>query len=296
MPGTLVSADEIARPFRDAVRSSVASLGAHVTLRGILASDRRASEVYAQYTRTGCEDVGIRFDLVAVPPLEVERAIGAANADPSVHGVMMYYPVFGGERDRTLQDEVDSEKDVEGLSPRWVRLLYHDVRTVGDGAKKTVLPCTPLAIVKAFEHVGFYARGAAPGTQARGRTVVVFNRSEVVGRPLAAMLAHDGARVFSFDLDGCLEYEGAAVRQSQATRAQALAEADAVVTGVPSRDFPLVRAAEIKPGAVCVNFSTFKNMADDILDRASVFLPRVGPITVAMLLRNTLRLYENFHR
>jgi methylenetetrahydrofolate dehydrogenase (NADP+)/methenyltetrahydrofolate cyclohydrolase len=295
MSGTLVSADEIAKPFRDAIRESVAALGERVTLRGILASERRASGVYAEYTAKGCADVGIAFDLVTVSRLEAEDAIAAANGDPAVHGVMVYYPVFGGERDRTIQDEVAPEKDVEGLNARWAYMLYQDQRRV-DGARKPILPCTPLAIVKALDHMGAFAAGAAPGTQARGKTATIFNRSEVVGRPLAAMLAHDGAKVFSFDVDGVVLYEDHKTKETTATRASALAESDIIITGVPSRDFELVRPSEIKEGAVCVNFSTYKNIDDAILERARAFLPRVGPITVAMLLRNTLRLFENYHR
>jgi methylenetetrahydrofolate dehydrogenase (NADP+)/methenyltetrahydrofolate cyclohydrolase len=292
----LVSADAIATPFRDQVREAVRALGAPITLRGILASEHRASEVYAQYTKKGCDDVGIRFELATVPRLEVEDALARANEDPKVHGVIVYYPVFGGERDRSLQDDVSVEKDVEGLNSRWSYMLYHDQRSIDPGGKKKpILPCTPLAIVKALEHMGAYRQGAAGGEQLRGRIAAIFNRSEVVGRPLAAMLAHDGARVFSFDVDGVLLYEGRRELETEETRASALAQADVVVTGVPSRDFALVRASEIKQGAVCVNFSTIRNMADDVRERAAAFLPRVGPITVAMLLRNTLRLYENFH-
>lgn len=296
MSGVLVSADEIAKPFRDSVRAAVASLGRPVTLRGILASERRASGVYADYTAKGCADVGIRFDLVNVSRHEVEDAIGAANDDPSVHGVIVYYPVFGGERDRTIQDVIAPEKDVEGLNSRWAYMLYHDVRSVDERGRKAILPCTPLAIVKALEHLGVYAEGAAPKTQVRGKTATIFNRSEVVGRPLAAMLAHDGAKVYSFDLDGALLYEDHKTKETATSRAQALAESDIIITGVPARDFELVRKDEVKPGAVCVNFSTFKNMEDSVIERARAFLPRVGPITVAMLLRNTLRLFENYHR
>jgi 5,10-methylene-tetrahydrofolate dehydrogenase/methenyl tetrahydrofolate cyclohydrolase len=292
--GVLVSADEIAKPFRDSIRDAVAALGQPVTLRGILASERRASGVYAEYTAKGCADVGIRFDLVHVSRLEVEDAIVAANDDPAVHGVIVYYPVFGGERDRTIQDVIAPEKDVEGLNSRWAYMLYHDVRSV-DGAKKAILPCTPLAIVKALEHMKAYTAGAPAGTQARGKTATVFNRSEVVGRPLAAMLAHDGARVFSFDIDGVLLYEDHKTKETTATRAEALAQSDIIITGVPSRDFELVRKEELREGAVCINFSTYKNMEESVLDRARAFLPRVGPITVAMLLRNTLRLFENYH-
>ncbi len=123
----------------------------------------------------------------------------------------------------------------------------------------------------------------------------MFNRSDVVGRPLASMLANDGAEVYSFDIEGPLLFRAERQEPTGISRAEALAAADIVITGVPSRAFPLVSAAEVRLGAVCVNFSTLKNFADDIEEKASVFIPRVGPMTVAMGLRNTLRLYENFH-
>jgi 5,10-methylene-tetrahydrofolate dehydrogenase/methenyl tetrahydrofolate cyclohydrolase len=117
--------------------------------------------------------------------------------------------------------------------------------------------------------------GAPAGTQARGKTATVFNRSEVVGRPLAAMLAHDGARVFSFDVDGVLLYEDHKTKETTSTRAQALAESDIIITGVPSRDFELIRKEEVREGAVCINFSTYKNMEESVLDRAPRPCPRV---------------------
>ena len=83
--------------------------------------------------------------------------------------------------------------------------------------------------------------------------------------------------------------------ETKATRAEVLATADVVITGVPSRDFPLIEAAEIRSDAICVNFSTLKNFSDAAADKAKVFVPRVGPMTVAMALRNTVRLYDNYH-
>jgi 5,10-methylene-tetrahydrofolate dehydrogenase/methenyl tetrahydrofolate cyclohydrolase len=121
-----------------------------------------------------------------------------------------------------------------------------------------------------------------------------------VGRPLASMLAHDGARVYSFDIDGPLLFsppttpEGAhRASEIDIDRARALAESDIVVTGVPSQHFELIRAAEIRPGAVCINFSTYRNFHADIIGKAGAFAPRVGPMTVVMALRNALRLYLN---
>ena len=74
------------------------------------------------------------------------------------------------------------------------------------GLVKAILPCTPLAIVKTLEHCQVYSPLRPYGSRAFGRTITVINRSEVVGRPLAALLANDGARVFSVDLDGVQEF------------------------------------------------------------------------------------------
>jgi hypothetical protein len=68
--------------------------------------------------------------------------------------------------------------------------------------KKSLLPCTPLAIVKLMEHLKVYDEALPIGDRMKGRSVVVINRSEIVGRPLAAMLANDGADVYSVDLNG----------------------------------------------------------------------------------------------
>jgi methylenetetrahydrofolate dehydrogenase (NADP+)/methenyltetrahydrofolate cyclohydrolase len=283
-----------ARSFRQAVKARVGTLGRPLTVVGFLTAEAGPSVTYANYTKVGCDDVGIRFDLRHVQRLELERAIDAANADPDVHGVFIYYPIFGGEHDRYVKDLVDPRKDVEGLNTYWVRKLYHNER-FDDAARtrKAILPCTPLAIVKLLEAAGAVPQEARP--KLGGRTVAVFNRSEVVGRPLASMLANDGARVVSFDVDGPMLFTPAGIEETRVTRAEALRQADIVVTGVPSRDFALVRADELKPGVVAVNFSTFKNFADDVEAKARVFVPRVGPMTVAMALRNALRLYESYH-
>lgn len=109
------------------------------------------------------------------------------------------------------------------------------------------------------------------------------------------MLANDGADVYSFDIDGPVLFRAHEVLETPISREEALANSDIIITGVPSREFRLVEAEEIKDQAICVNFSTLKNFHDDVLERASVFVPRVGPMTVTMALRNTLRLYHNFN-
>ena len=298
----LIDPSIVAKEFRQSVRQQVAAVGKPLTLVGFLSSEDSPSLTYSNYTKIGCDDVGIRFVIRNEPKLQLERAIEDANADPDVHGIIVYYPIFNVERDRYIKDLVDPRKDIEGLNAFWARKLYHDERFVdADHRLKAILPCTPLAVVKLLEAAGAMGIGGPAGTKGRGeplrgKTATVFNRSEVVGRPLASMLANDGAHVFSFDVDGPEVFSKGQITETKATRAEALAASDIIVTGVPSRAFPLVSAAEIKAGAICVNFSTMKNFADDVPAKAAAFIPRVGPMTVAMALRNTLRLYENYHR
>ena len=93
-----------------------------------------------------------------------------------------------------LRDVISLEKDVEGLNHRYRYALYHNIRTLAEhNGKKCVLPCTPLAVAKILSALGMFEENAPVGRQLQGRTVVVVNRSEVVGRPLAAMCAAPAA-------------------------------------------------------------------------------------------------------
>lgn len=290
----IIDPSDVAKAYRGQVRERAAALGRPLRLVGFLATESSPSKTYASYTQAGCDDVGIAFELRHVSRLRLEEALDAANADPGVHGIIVYYPIFGNEQDRYLKDLVTLTKDVEGLNSFWVRKLYHNQRYIdAEKRKKAILPCTPLAIIKLLE----VALGGerAPKDWLLGRTISIFNRSEVVGRPLASMLANDGADVYLFDLDGPLLFKKDCVTETEATRAEALARSSIVITGVPSRDFPLVAAHEIRAGTICINFSTLRNFAPEAEAKASVFIPRVGPMTVAMALRNTLRLYDNYH-
>jgi methylenetetrahydrofolate dehydrogenase (NADP+)/methenyltetrahydrofolate cyclohydrolase len=298
---------QVARQFRDEIRAEVAALPRRLRLVGVLATEQGPSVTYAEYTRKACDDVGVSFDLRRVPRLEAEQTIRAVNGDPDVDGLFIYYPVFGTGQDSYLRDLVDPGKDVEGLHELWARCLYENRRFVDrEGGRKAILPCTPLAILKLLDEAGASTPGgddreAGLSRPLAGRTACIFNRSEVIGRPLAAMMANDGAEVFSFDLDGPLCFvpapEGPAgvhrVQEVAIDRTAALARADIVITGVPSPTFARVRAAEVRADAICINFSTLKNFEEDVVGRVAAFIPRVGPMTVTMALRNTLRLHAN---
>lgn len=293
------------------------------------------------------------FDLEA----DVEDLILAANRDKSVDGIMVYYPIFGGRQDTYLQQIVDPRKDVEGLHFFYCWNMYHNVRwikpsqlgsapgtsneadlrgldsnvldedNVPPGFCKSILPCTPLAVVKSLEAVGVYDTKLPYGDRLYGKTITVVNRSEVVGRPLAALLANDGARVFSVDIDSIVEFNkrqdgdsigtvisgykkskqvieaheqnsSARLRSSHVVRASpfqdsesCIRSSDVVIGGVPAASFK-IPTEWIKQDAICINFSSEKNFEPNVRSRASAYLPAIGKVTVSMLQRNLLRLVD----
>ena len=285
----------VAERYRAEIRQEIRALGTQLKVVGFLAGDYGPSLTYAEYTKSACEELGIAYELRTSSRLELEQAIVEANEDPSVHGIMVYYPIFGNEQDRYLKDVVDYRKDIEGLHSFWIRKLYENERII-DGAEiagKAVVPCTALATLKVLEANGAY--GGSGTRPAEHKTVTIFNRSEVVGRPLAVMMSNDGARVYSFDEFGPLLYEDGQAREVSISRGAALKESDMVITGVPSKAFPKIEAEELSPHTICLNFATIKNFTPEAEEAAELFIPRVGPATVAMCMRNTLRLYRTYH-
>jgi methylenetetrahydrofolate dehydrogenase (NADP+)/methenyltetrahydrofolate cyclohydrolase len=285
--------DILAAFHRDDIRARILQKGYALHVTGILVSQDKACVTYAEYTRTRCEAVGLRFTLVSASQENVAERIRAANADKGVHGIFVYYPIFGDARDSDIKDLVDPHKDVEGLCSHWMRKLYANERFDDAGRlRKCLLPCTPLAVLKLLEETEAHSEMGMPFN---GQTVSIFNRSDVVGKPLAYMLANDGAKVHSFDIDG-----GHTITRDNAPsvpidRAQALRDSTVVITAVPSRSFEKISAQELRPGAVCINVSSLQNFEDDAKEKAGLYIPRVGPVTVAMCLRNALRLFEDHH-
>jgi methylenetetrahydrofolate dehydrogenase (NAD+) len=189
---------------------------------GLLANNDPAARQYAEWTGKACQSDGLRYELRCIDtPLDLEAALIDANDDPRVHGIIIYYPIFGGEggqdtysgtsQDDYLRDTVSYQCDVEGLCHRYRTNLYRNVRflDVPNNTQKCLLPCTALAVVKVLEACpGVYDRTRPIKEQLAGRTVTIINRSEIVGRPLAAMLANDGATVYSIDINSVYKFEG----------------------------------------------------------------------------------------
>lgn len=307
-PGVKINAADVAEPFSLAVREYIARDmgGVGPKLVGLLAHGDPAAKKYAQWTGKACARDGIRYELREVPKDELLAALEQANHDPEVHGVLVYYPCFGafpsffgGTMDDFLRDSVSIKKDVEGLCQFYRGNLYRNIRYVDEEAErsqKCVLPCTPLAIVKILEHLGLYDQAKPAGDHLAGVTVTVINRSDIVGRPLAAMLANDGADVFSADIDSLYLFRRGKLEQSDETQESAVRKSHVIVTGVPVKSYKLP-LEWVAPNTVVINVASFKNVDEEgLLQIPGVkYVPLVGKVTVAMLERNLLRLYENFH-
>ncbi|KAI8060222.1 hypothetical protein BC940DRAFT_312519 [Gongronella butleri] len=298
-----VLASKVSASFRDQIKGDIKERQVRPKLVGFLANSDPAASKYAEWTAKTCAETGVEFELRQVDKQELEEKITDANEDKDVNGIMVYYPVFGGKQDAYLQNCVSELKDVEGLCHKFVHNVYHNVRFMDDDeTMKCIIPCTPLACVKILEYIGVYNTVIPLGNRLYGRTITVINRSEIVGRPLAAMLANDGAKVFSVDISGIqvftrgtgLKLRAHSVQDTDLKLEDVVSQSDVVITGVPTPNYKLPTNI-LKDGVIAINFSSFKNFEDDIKSKASIFVPSVGKVTVAMLERNLLRLHDYQH-
>ena len=187
-------------------------------LVGLLANKDPAAKKYAEWTGKACQNDGLRYELRTLDdPIDVERALVDANDDPRVHGIIVYYPIFGQEesfsgasQDDYLRDTVSHKCDVEGLCHTYRTNLYRNVRFLDypSNTQKCLLPCTALSVVKILERCpDCYDHTQVVGKKLQGKVITVINRSEIVGRPLAAMLSNDGATVYSIDINSIYKFE-----------------------------------------------------------------------------------------
>ncbi|KAH6998111.1 hypothetical protein BGZ61DRAFT_470763 [Ilyonectria robusta] len=306
----VITADTIAKKLLVEVKETLAKVQgdapAQPTLAAFLANGDPAAVKYAEWSKKTCEENGFKFDLRSVDKDLLEEEITKANEDDNVDGMIVYYPIFpqNPTHDKYVQETVELGKDVEGLRHKLLYNMYHNIRFLDapENRKKSILPCTPLAVVKILEHLQIYNPILALGNRLFGKTITVINRSEVNGRPLAALLANDGATVYSVDITGVqLFTRGQGIKQVRHQvqdkegwgLEQCLPLSDVVIGGVPSESFK-VPTDLIREGAVCINFSSYRNFdGPAIKEKASIYVPSVGKVTIAILLRNLVRLIAN---
>jgi methylenetetrahydrofolate dehydrogenase (NAD+) len=192
-PGFVVNATDIAQPFRQQTKQRIideyGGLGPRVI--GFLSNDDPSALQYGRFTQKTLRRDGINFELERCKDIELEQRVCEANNDANVHGIMVFYPVFGSRpsfygdcMDDYIRDCISIEKDVEGMSHTYRHWLYRNRRYVDTptNEKKCILPCTPLGILRVLEYLKVYDEELPAGKRMLGKTVTVINRSEVVGR------------------------------------------------------------------------------------------------------------------
>ncbi|KAK6199434.1 tetrahydrofolate dehydrogenase/cyclohydrolase [Scheffersomyces amazonensis] len=303
--GRTILASTIAKPYIEEINAGLSKLDFKPKLVGFLANDDPAAEMYANWTSKTCDSLGFTYELIKVNKNDLESQLMKANENDDVNGIMVYFPVFGDNQDQYLQQLISPEKDVEGLNFLYYQNLYHNVRFLDPprNEQKSILPCTPLAMVKILEYLGVYNKILHYGNRLYGKKILVVNRSEIVGRPLAALLANDGATVYSLDINNIQQFtrgddlsshrhKVVDLDKNEYTLEKIAPLCDVIITGVPSDQykFPI---QYITNGAVVINFASHKNFDEGVKSKAGLYVPSIGKVTISMLLRNLLRLIDN---
>jgi methylenetetrahydrofolate dehydrogenase (NAD+) len=313
-PGQIIDVTDMALKMRESVRDYVRRQKEAVKLVGVLAHDgpcRDDCEHYSDIVAQTCSEDGIRYEVSRVSGEKfnnVEEAVQEANERPDVHGIIVYYPIYKRRDaltrgpyknmltgvyykspDDYLRDLVSPEKDVEGLCHNYnARWLFRARGLNRARSNNVVYPCTALSVLTILQNL------CGEGDWS-GLTVTIINRSEILGRPLAAMLANQGANVYSVDIDSVLFFGpgGQLRRVSNTTLARCVEKSSIIVSGVPSSSFVLP-CHIINPGSIVVNVSEYSNIPEEVLQVPRVqFVPQVGKMTVAALERNLVHLHEN---
>jgi methylenetetrahydrofolate dehydrogenase (NAD+) len=265
-----------------------------------------SSYKYAEMTQKNCIKNGIDFQIQILPILSVESYIKWANNDSEIDGIIVYYPIFGEiEHDKSesmdnyLKDLINHKKDVEGLSHYYRFNLYHDIKSnIYFTPLHNIAPCTALAIIKCLEYLGQYCNNNLPHNKLCDKIVTIINRSDIVGKPTALLLANDGADVYSVDKNSIFLMRKEAtgkIYSTEKTSEQACAISDIIILGVPDPNYKLA-TKYIKENTIVINVSSYKNIDETELMKINgiKYISSIGKITIAMLQYNLLSLCDCF--
>jgi methylenetetrahydrofolate dehydrogenase (NADP+)/methenyltetrahydrofolate cyclohydrolase len=283
MTAQLIDGNALSAQLRADVARRAAALKAKGVIPGlavILVGDSAASQVYVRNKVKGCNDNGLHSVLEHYPADLSEAAllarVDAINLDPAIHGILVQLP---------LPKHIDAQKVIEAISPAKDVDGFH-VASAGAlmVGQPGFWPCTPYGCMKMLESLN-----GGKGYDLRGKHAVVIGRSNIVGKPMALMLLQQNATV--------------TICHSATADLKAMTlQADVIVAAVGQRN--VLTADMVKPGAVVIDVGMNRNdegkLCGDVdfagvKEVASYITPvpgGVGPMTITMLLVNTLEAAE----
>ena len=279
MPAQLINGNDLSAKLRTDVAKRAAALKAKGITPGlavVLVGDSAASQVYVRNKIKACADNGLHSVLEKFPADMSEAALLALvdklNNDPSIHGILVQLP---------LPAHIDAQKVIESIAPEKDVDGFH-VASAGSlmVGRPGFWPCTPYGCMKMLESIGY---------SLKGKHAVVIGRSNIVGKPMALMLLQQNATV-------TICHSGTADLKAMTL------QADVIVAAVGKRN--VLTKDMVKPGAVVIDVGMNRTQEgklcgdvdfDGVSQVASYITPvpgGVGPMTITMLLVNTLEAAE----
>ncbi len=278
--GTAIAA-KVRAQVAAAVEVRVAAGKQRPGLAAVLVGENPASQTYVRNKRKACAEVGIESFGHELPKTttqtELENLVAQLNADPKVHGILVQLPLPEGLNEEAVLQKISIEKDCDGFHPINIGRLSMK------GREPLFVPCTPMGCIVLLEEAG---------AQFKGANAVVLGRSNIVGLPAAMLLLH---RDCTLTICHSRSKDLAAICR----------EADILIAAVGRAE--MVKRDWVKPGAYVVDVginrvedkskkSGYRLVGDVAFDEvkevAGALTPvpgGVGPMTIAMLLKNTLR-------
>ena len=276
MTGIRIDGKVIAQTVKDRVKKAVSELktqGFNPCLATVLIGNNPASATYVKNKHKACEEVGIitkdhKLD-ESVTQQELNHIIDELNTDVSVHGILVQLPLPKHLNEFATTSRISPIKDVDGLTPHNAGLLAMK--------KAALVACTPSGVMEMFNHHNI---------ELEGKNIVLINRSNLVGKPLYHLLLEKNATVIT-----CHSRTKGINKFCQA--------ADIIITAVGDRTKFILTPEMIKEKSIIIDvaISRFEEKLvgdcdyEKIIEKASFATPvpgGVGPMTVAMLLKNTI--------
>ncbi len=276
MTGTKIDGIEVAKNVKSQVKDIVEDLkskGVNPCLATVLVGDNPASATYVRNKHKACDEVGIltkdHTPTADITQNELNELIQKLNDDDSVHGILVQLPLPKHLNEFNTTTQILPEKDVDGLTPHNVGLL-----AIG---KAMLVACTPSGIIEMCKYYNI---------DLEGKNVAVINRSNLVGKPLYHLLLQNNATVTT-------------CHSRTKDLKKICLESDIIITGVGNREIFKLTPDMVKDGAIVIDVATTRHEGklsgdadySEIIEKASFASPvpgGVGPMTVAMLLKNTV--------